>query len=172
EQEEIRELAARDREVRRHEQAHAAVGGKYARSPVYEFVRGPDGVRYAVAGEVSIDTSPAAGDPGATISKAQQIRRAASAPAAPSPQDRRVAAGAAVLEAEARIELRQQQLAESEQARAEHRERAEEKKKEEAQQEQAAEERKAAEARSEQQRNARAEDRKSTRLNSSHVKIS
>lgn len=157
EQEEIRELAARDREVRRHEQAHAAVGGKYARSPVYEFVRGPDGVRYAVAGEVSIDTSPVAGDPEATISKAQQIRRAASAPAEPSPQDRRVAAEAAVMEAEARIELRQQQLAESEQARAEHRERAEEKKKEEAQQEQAAEERKAAEARSEQQRNARAD---------------
>lgn len=157
EQEEIRELAARDREVRRHEQAHAAVGGKYARSPVYEFVRGPDGVRYAVAGEVSIDTSPVAGNPEATISKAQQIRRAASAPAEPSPQDRRVAAEAAVMEAEARIELRQQQLAESEQARAEHRERAEEKKKEEAQQEQAAEERKAAEARSEQQRNARAD---------------
>lgn len=157
EQEEIRELAARDREVRRHEQAHAAVGGKYARSPVYEFVRGPDGVRYAVAGEVSIDTSPVAGDPEATISKAQQVRRAASAPAEPSPQDRRVAAEAAVMEAEARIELRQQQLAESEQARAEHRERAEEKKKEEAQQEQAAEERKAAEARSEQQRNARAD---------------
>src|SRR5690606_27045580 len=114
EQEEIRELAARDREVRRHEQAHAAVGGKYARSPVYEFVRGPDGVRYVVAGEVSIDTSPVAGDPEATISKAQQIRRAASAPAEPSPRDRRVAAEAAVMEAEARIELRQQQLARSE----------------------------------------------------------
>src|SRR5690606_23068844 len=49
EQEEIRELAAGDREVGRHAQAQAAVGGNYARSPVYESVRAPDEVRYAVA---------------------------------------------------------------------------------------------------------------------------
>src|SRR5690606_36735775 len=47
------------------------------------------------------------GDPRATMEKAQQIRRAAMAPAEPSPQDRRVAAEAARLEAEARAELAQ-----------------------------------------------------------------
>ncbi len=112
-QELIRELAARDREVRAHEQAHAAVGGQYASAPVYQYERGPDGVSYAVAGEVSINTSPIPGDPEATIQKAQQILRAANAPAEPSPQDRRVAAEAAQMEAEARIELRQQQQQEN-----------------------------------------------------------
>ena len=101
----IAELVARDREVRSHEQAHAAAGGQYAGSPTYSFVRGSDGLNYAVGGEVSIDTSPVSGDPEATLRKAQVIRAAASAPAEPSPQDRRVAAQAANLEADARAEL-------------------------------------------------------------------
>jgi len=103
------ELAARDREVRAHEQAHAAVAGQYAGSTTYTFVRGPDGVSYAVGGEVSIDTSPVPGDPEATIRKAQQISRAANAPADPSGQDRSVAAQAAQMEQAARIELREVQ---------------------------------------------------------------
>lgn len=115
EQREIRSLSARDREVRAHEQAHAAVGGKHAGSPVYEFVRGPDGVSYAVGGEVKISTSPVPGDPEATIAKAQQLRRAANAPAEPSSQDRQVAAAATRMEVEARAELRQEQLMESKQ---------------------------------------------------------
>lgn len=101
----IADLVARDREVRAHEQAHAAAGGQYAGSPTYSFVKGPDGLNYAVGGEVSIDTSPVSGDPEATLRKAQVIRAAASAPAEPSPQDRRVAAQAASLEADARVEL-------------------------------------------------------------------
>lgn len=109
-QKEIRELAARDREVRQHEQAHAALGGRYAGAPQYEYQRGPDGASYAVSGEVPIDTSPVPNDPQATIEKAQQIRRAAFAPAEPSDTDRRVAAEAAQLEAEARAELRQQRV--------------------------------------------------------------
>jgi len=110
----IQELAARDREVRAHEQAHAAVAGQYAGSPTYSFVRGPDGVSYAVGGEVSIDTSPIPGDPEATIRKAQQLRRAANAPADPSSQDGSVAALAAQMEQQARAELREQQAIESE----------------------------------------------------------
>jgi hypothetical protein len=111
----IQELAARDREVRAHEQAHAAVAGQYASSPTYSFVRGPDGVSYAVGGEVSIDTSPIPGDPEATLRKAQQLRRAANAPADPSSQDANVAAQAAQMEQQARAELREQQAIESEQ---------------------------------------------------------
>ena len=114
EQEEISQLAARDREVRAHEQAHAAVGGQYAGSPTYSFQRGPDGVRYAVGGEVSIDTSKAA-TPEETIRKAQVVRRAALAPADPSPQDRRVAAEASQIQAEALHELRIKQVEEQKQ---------------------------------------------------------
>ena len=117
ERDQIQELAARDREVRAHEQAHAAVAGQYAGSPTYSFVRGPDGVSYAVGGEVSIDTSPIPGDPEATLRKAQQLRRAANAPAEPSSQDGSVAAQAAQMEQQARAELREQQEIESEQRR-------------------------------------------------------
>ncbi|WP_331352995.1 putative metalloprotease CJM1_0395 family protein [Cellvibrio sp. UBA7671] len=117
EREQIQVLAARDREVRAHEQAHAAVAGQYASSPTYSFVRGPDGVSYAVGGEVQIDTSPIPGDPEATLRKAQQLRRAANAPAEPSSQDTNVAAQAAQMEQQARAELREQKTIEAEQRR-------------------------------------------------------
>lgn len=117
ERDQIQELAARDREVRAHEQAHVAVAGQYASSPTYSFVRGPDGVSYAVGGEVQIDTSPIPGDPEATLRKAQQLRRAANAPADPSSQDSSVAARAAQMEQQARAELREQQAIEAEQRR-------------------------------------------------------
>lgn len=107
----ISALSARDREVRAHEQAHAAVGGQYAGAPTYEFVKGPDGVNYAVGGEVSINTGSVTNDP----AKAQQIRAAANAPADPSGQDRSVAAAAVKLEADARTELNAQKNAEVQQ---------------------------------------------------------
>ncbi|MFC3115861.1 putative metalloprotease CJM1_0395 family protein [Cellvibrio fontiphilus] len=111
--EQIQALAARDREVRAHEQAHAAVAGQHARGTSYTYQRGPDGVSYAIGGEVQIDTSPIPGDPEATLRKAQQLRRAANAPAEPSSQDARVAAQAAQMEQQARIELREQQAIEA-----------------------------------------------------------
>ncbi|HEY8940891.1 MAG TPA: putative metalloprotease CJM1_0395 family protein [Cellvibrio sp.] len=114
EQDQIQELAARDREVRAHEQAHAAAAGQYGSSPTYSFVRGPDGVSYAVGGSVDVDTSPIPGDPEATLRKAQQLRRAANAPAEPSAQDGRVAAAAAKMELDARAELRAKDIAEAE----------------------------------------------------------
>ena len=119
ERDQIEVLAARDREVRAHEQAHAAVAGQYGSSPTYSFVRGPDGVSYAVGGEVQIDTSPIPGDPEATLRKAQQLRRAANAPAEPSSQDGRVAALAAQMELQARTELAELKSAEAEQRREE-----------------------------------------------------
>jgi hypothetical protein len=102
----LTELKQRDREVRSHEQAHVAAAGQYARGgPSFEYQVGPDGQRYAIGGEVDIDTSPIANDPSATIRKAQQIRAAALSPADPSAQDRRVAAAATQMEAQARAEL-------------------------------------------------------------------
>ena len=104
-QQQISELASRDREVRSHEQAHAAVGGSYAGAPTYSFKRGPDGQAYAVGGEVSIDVSPIPNDPAATLRKMELVQQAALAPAEPSAQDLRVAAQAQVLAAQARSEL-------------------------------------------------------------------
>jgi len=104
-QAEIQRLAARDREVRAHEQAHASVGGVHAGHPHYELTSGPNGVRYAVGGHVNIDISPVKGDPQATLDKMQQVQRAALAPANPSAQDRAVAAKANAKAAEARAEL-------------------------------------------------------------------
>lgn len=101
----VAQMAARDREVRNHEQAHAAVGGQYAGSPSYEYEQGPDGNRYAVGGEVPIDASPIGGDPQATIDKMAVVKRAALAPAEPSTQDRRVAALADQQSQQARGEL-------------------------------------------------------------------
>ena len=112
EQREIYQLSARDREVRAHEQAHSAIGGQYAGAPRYDYQRGPDGVNYAVGGEVKIDVSPGA-SPQETITKMQVVRRAALAPAEPSPQDRRVAAQASRTESEARAELNAQRVQES-----------------------------------------------------------
>lgn len=116
ERDQIQELSTRDREVRNHEQAHAAVAGQYGSSPTYSFVRGPDGVSYAVSGEVKIDTSPISGDPEATLRKAQQLRRAANAPAEPSAQDSNVAAQATQMEQQARVELREQRSIDSSRA--------------------------------------------------------
>ncbi len=108
EKKQVEQLKKRDAEVKAHEQAHKAVAGSLSSgSASYEYQSGPDGKRYAIGGEVSIDTSKVANDPAATIAKAQQVRRAANAPAQPSSQDRQVAAQATKMEIEAQQELAQ-----------------------------------------------------------------
>ena len=104
----VTKLKATDREVRAHERAHATAGGQHAGAPSYEYQRGPDGRRYAVGGEVPIDTSPVPGDPEATIDKMEIVKRAALAPAEPSGQDRYVAAQADAKKLKAQAELAQQ----------------------------------------------------------------
>lgn len=101
----VNELRARDREVRAHEQAHALVGGQYASAPSYDYQVGPDGRRYAIGGEVSIDVSAVEGDPEATIVKMEVVKAAALAPAEPSSADRRVAAIADATRTEAQADL-------------------------------------------------------------------
>jgi len=109
----LTELRSADREVRAHELAHQAAGGGLARGMSLSYVTGPDGRRYAVAGEVSIDSSTAA-TPEATIAKMQQVRAAALAPANPSPQDRAIAARAtmSIVEASMKLVMEQRQAAE------------------------------------------------------------
>ncbi len=118
EQEFLRRLQARDREVRAHEAAHLAAGRQYVRSgPSYVYQQGPDGRSYAIGGEIQLDTSPVPNDAEATVEKAEQIRRAALAPAQPSPQDTRVAATAAQMAARARIEIAVERREQQQEAR-------------------------------------------------------
>jgi hypothetical protein len=101
----VDDLKKADREVKAHERAHMAAGsGLVMGGANYQYQRGPDGKMYAVGGEVKIDTSREK-DPKDTISKMQQVKRAALAPSQPSGQDRSVAARASQIEAEARSEL-------------------------------------------------------------------
>lgn len=105
----VEDLKERDREVRAHENAHAAAGGGYAGTPTFEFTRGPDGIQYAIGGQVQIDVSEVSGDPEATLAKMEVVRRADLAPARPSGQDRAVAAQADAQAREARAEIAEQQ---------------------------------------------------------------
>ncbi len=105
---EVADLKATDAAVRAHEAAHVGAGGSYVRGAAsFTYREGPDGKQYAVGGEVSIDTSPVAGNPQATILKMITVRAAAMAPADPSAADRAVAAAASRQEAAARAELLQ-----------------------------------------------------------------
>lgn len=102
EEKQVEKLKERDREVRRHEQAHVAAAGGNARGGArYEYQAGPDGKQYAVGGHVAIDMSPVSGDPRATLQKAEAVRRAATAPSEPSGADMSVAAAAARMAADA-----------------------------------------------------------------------
>jgi hypothetical protein len=111
----VNQLQATDRKVRAHEQAHlAASGGLATGAPSYTYQRGPDGVSYAVGGEVSIDTSSGR-TPEETLAKAEQVIAAALAPADPSGADQAVAAAASQRAQQARAEIVAQQIQESNQ---------------------------------------------------------
>lgn len=90
----IERLKATEEKVKAHEAAHKAAGGNLAGSASYSYTQGPDGRSYITGGEVQIDMSPGR-TPQETVSKMQQVIRAALAPSDPSGQDRAVAAQAA-----------------------------------------------------------------------------
>lgn len=99
------ELKQRDQEVRAHEASHKGAAGQYAHGAArFTYVEGPDGQQYAVAGEVSIDTSKP-DDPREALHKSAVLMRAALAPLQPSAQDRRVAAAANQMANEARQQI-------------------------------------------------------------------
>jgi hypothetical protein len=105
----IGKLRARDTKVRQHEAAHlTAAGGLATSGASFTYQKGPDGVNYAIGGEVGIDVSPGR-TPQDTIERAKTIKAAALAPAEPSGPDLAVAAKAQQLEQQARGELAKQQ---------------------------------------------------------------
>jgi hypothetical protein len=103
-QAEIEQLKAIEEKVKAHEAAHKAVGGTMTGPVSYSYTRGPDNRNYITGGEVPISVSPGK-TPQETVSRMQQVIKAALAPADPSPQDRAVAAQAAVQQQEASQEL-------------------------------------------------------------------
>lgn len=109
----VKDLEARDKEVRVHEQAHQAAGGQYAGSPKYSYETGPDGRRYITDGEVTISISEES-DPAKTIEKMRIVKRAALAPQEPSAQDRKVYNDAHQKELAAQQELNKEKQAENE----------------------------------------------------------
>ncbi|MCK9225691.1 MAG: hypothetical protein M0R46_13380 [Candidatus Muirbacterium halophilum] len=105
EQKQVEKLKQIDREVKAHEQAHlSAAGGIAVSGAEFSYQTGPDGQKYAVGGEVNIDTSKGK-SPQETIRKAEQIRSAAMAPAKPSSTDFKVAAQANQMLQQAKLEL-------------------------------------------------------------------
>ena len=110
---EISKLKASDAEVRAHEQAHiAAAVGINASAPSYEYQTGPDGKKYAVGGEVNINFTEGQ-DPVSNLHKAKILKAAALAPAKPSSQDYSVARVADGMIIEAKQEIAEQRLEES-----------------------------------------------------------
>lgn len=112
EKKQIEKLKQNEQKVRAHEMAHLAAGaGLTIGGARYSYSTGPDGKRYITGGEVSIDMSTSS-DPSATIRKMESVKRAALAPADPSPQDRSVAQSASRIQAKARQELSRQRVEE------------------------------------------------------------
>ena len=89
----VRKLENIEQKVKAHETAHKAVGGALAGAVSYQYAVGPDGKRYIVGGEVSIQT-PEGSTPKETVQNMERVVKAALAPADPSSQDRVVAARA------------------------------------------------------------------------------
>ncbi len=117
EEQEVAELKITDAEVKAHEQAHkAAAGGLRTSAPNYEYETGPDGKKYAVAGDVNISYQHSQ-DPEVNLRNAQQLKASALAPADPSAQDRKVAAQADREIAEARQEIQEKQKLTDEEAK-------------------------------------------------------
>ena len=102
-QEEILKLQEVDTHVKNHEAAHKAAGGEFVGSASYSYTIGPDGKKYAVAGEVPIAIKKGK-TPEETIANMEKVKAAALAPADPSPQDLKVAATASTIENQARME--------------------------------------------------------------------
>jgi len=105
---EISKLKSRDTELRQHEQAHlSASAGVDVSNASFTYQRGPNGVNYAVSGDVRIDTS-AELKPEDRLVQAAMISDVALAPPEPTPTDRAVAAKAQQMAQQARIEIMQQ----------------------------------------------------------------
>jgi len=100
----VKDLSARDSEVKAHEIAHQSASGGLAGAASYTYQQGPDGKMYAIGGEVPI-SSPTASSPEEALANAKKVVAAALAAGSPSPQDYSVAASASVMQMQAQEAL-------------------------------------------------------------------
>jgi hypothetical protein len=105
ERRELQTMERNDRAVRADELSQRAAAGGYADGTRVRYQVGPDGRRYAVDSQVTFDTTPVPGDPGATLRKMEVVSRAATAATDPSATDRSAAAEAQQLMRQARAQL-------------------------------------------------------------------
>ena len=108
----VKDLEARDSEVRAHESAHQAAGGGMTGAASFTYQQGPDGKMYAIGGEVSISMKGGS-TPEETIANARQVATAAMAAGDPSPQDFAVASSARIMEMKAQQQLAKEQQEET-----------------------------------------------------------
>lgn len=110
EKKEVEKLQKRDREVRAHEQAHLSAAGSLATGGAnFDFKSGPDGKQYAVGGEVPLKI-PDAPTPEEDLRIANQVQRAALAPAKPSSTDYSIAGKARQKALKAEQEISEKQV--------------------------------------------------------------
>lgn len=93
EAEAIEDLRRTDQEVKAHEAAHQTAGGPFAGMATYDYVKGPDGKNYAVAGKVPIAV-PTGRTPEETLKMMKIVKASAMAPGDPSGKDLSVASEA------------------------------------------------------------------------------
>lgn len=106
ERSELTELKSIDAKVRAHEAAHQS-GSAASGGASFTYKKGPDGVMYAVAGEVPVRIESGS-TPQESITNLQGVISTALAPADPSPQDISVASKARVMLMKAQQELAQE----------------------------------------------------------------
>ncbi|AVM73648.1 putative metalloprotease CJM1_0395 family protein [Magnetospirillum gryphiswaldense] len=93
ERQQLKQLQDADRAVKTEERHHAAVAGAYGGAPQYQYVQGPDGKYYAVAGKVEVGAPANASDEEAARAH-KAIAAAATSVASPSSADYTAAAQA------------------------------------------------------------------------------
>jgi hypothetical protein len=100
ERQQLKQLQDADRTVKTEERQHAAIAGAYGGAPQYQYVQGPDGKYYAVAGKVEVGAPANASDEEAARAH-KAIAAAATSVASPSSADYRAAAQASYRASEA-----------------------------------------------------------------------
>lgn len=102
----LAELKSVDTRVRAHEAAHQS-GAAASGGASFSYKKGPDGVMYAVGGEVPVRIETGS-TPQESIANLQGVIATALAPADPSPQDISIASKARVMMMKAQQELAQE----------------------------------------------------------------
>lgn len=109
---EIKRLKMWEDHVIAHERMHQLAGGEFAGAPSYTYTVGPDGKRYIQGGEVTMYV-PAGLSLEDSEFALERVKRAATAPSDPSPQDSKTAAMASARQASVRAKIAKMKMREA-----------------------------------------------------------